>query len=81
VSSASGYLNCRLDRHSRPCSPEKGPCHLRWSSLPPRCRDWLRSTYNKTTEWLKNGGGPWKVPELFLWNLASWDVVSCGPGS
>jgi hypothetical protein len=40
------------------------------------CRDWLRSTYNKTTTWLQNGGGPWKVPELFLWNLASWDVVS-----
>ena len=38
-------------------------------------RDYLRGAYQKTTQWAAQGGGPLRIVELYLWTLASWDVL------
>ncbi|KAF8073017.1 rpsQ [Scenedesmus sp. PABB004] len=39
-------------------------------------RDWRRRFYKETSRWLMDGGGSrYRVDAMYLWGLASWDVL------
>jgi hypothetical protein len=64
------------------CPPSR-PCR---NKDPWKCWEWygtevptktaVRQLYNMTTKYLKAGGGPqYRVDGLFLWGVASWDLL------
>lgn len=48
----------------------------------PKVREYLRTFYQRTLEWLGRGGGPtYPVHACFLWGMGSWDVLAINPES
>lgn len=64
---------------SGPYTRAKDPFVLYDLSRPSPVRDYARWFYNKTAEYLAQGGCDYTVAHVYIWNLESWDVQALYP--